>query len=321
MKVFISALLLLFATLVQAAELKLATFNAEFLTRPKVHVKFGVRLDMSDLTPQQRQQWDQAAYRNGKFAEAAAAVATVIAAINADVIALTEVGTEQDVAELRAAVAALGVAYNHMAVCECTDNQTQQHVAILSKHPLADVQKSIPGRKTYLTELDDPEAEDETGISKGIVATFSAANQTFHLYVIHLVSEREGFEKDQQRIAQASIVRRHYLQKLSMGGHVIVAGDLNAHRGQPALRRIQGHDDIGPDLIQTGNRDFFDLAERGSRWTYEYDGVRTQIDHILLSSSIKAAARRTNGIKTRVPDQTNPRASDHRPVVVTLDFP
>ena len=100
---------------------------------------------------------------------------------------------------------------------------------------------------------------------------------------------------------------------------VIIAGDLNDDRGQPALRRMRGFDDIWPDLIETGDVEFFATTDLGSRWTYEFQGQRNQIDRILLSSSIEGIAV-TRGIKPRVPDQTNPLASDHRPFVLTLDL-
>ena len=68
---------------------------------------------------------------------------------------------------------------------------------------------------------------------------------------------------------------------------MFIAGDLNDGRGEPALRRIRGLDDIWPDLIQTGNYEYFRDTNPGSRWTYEFQGERNQIDHIPLSPSIK----------------------------------
>ena len=162
--------------------------------------------------------------------------------------------------------------------------------------------------------MDDQDTEDDTGISKGLYVRFTAEGQEFHLYVVHLISERGGHQQDQQRIAQASIVRRHYLQALNAGEHVIVAGDLNDGRGQPALRRIRGLDDLWGDLIQTGNVDFFKNDELDTRWTYEFEGVRRQIDHILVSRSIYDKWK----IDSAVPDLADQGASDHRPFMVIL---
>jgi endonuclease/exonuclease/phosphatase family metal-dependent hydrolase len=277
-------------------------------------VKFGLKLDLpADVAAQ----WNAPGFRDQKFAEAADAVATVVAAIDADVIVLNEVGNERDVNELNAAIASKGVSYGHVALCACTDTITTQHVAILSKVPFDAITTAIPGREGYYTELDDADSETDTGISKGIIVSFKIAGETVHLYGLHLASERGGHEQDQQRISQASIVRRHYLPKLNVGEHVIVAGDLNDGRGQPTLRRISGLDDIWADLIQTGNQKYFAEEDLASRWTFEFQGERNQIDHVLLSQSFLDLTKR-DGIKPRVPDQTNRLASDHRPFVVKL---
>jgi endonuclease/exonuclease/phosphatase family metal-dependent hydrolase len=315
-----SVLALLLGTSISAGELTIATFNAEFLTRPKVHIKFDFPFQLEGAD---QQQWDAPGFRDQKFKEAAKAVARVIAGVSADVVALTEVGNRQDVLELVKEIEQLGLRYEHIAVCNCTDHTTQQHVAVLSKLQLSEVLTSISGRESYDRELDDPETEDDTGLGKSLRVTFQAEGRKFNLYVVHLASERKHHEQDAQRIAQASIIRRHYLPLLNDGEHVMVAGDLNDHRGQPALRRMRGRDDIWEDLIQTGQTgksgrpSFFAQGEESSRWTYEFRGLRHQVDHILLSPSIERVSRK---ISARVVEQNDQIASDHRPLVVTLDL-
>ncbi len=317
MRALLAALLIVFPTLSLATELTVATFNAEFLTRPKIHVKFDFPLNLEK--PNDVATWSAPGFRDQKFAEGAAAVAKVIADINADVMVLTEVGDQDDVQELNAAIAGRGVSYPHVEVCECTDTATQQHVAVLSKVPLKDVLPAIPGREGYFRELDDADSEDDTGVSKGMMVKFDFAGHTFQLYGLHLASEAGGNEQDQQRIAQASIVRRHSLPAINAGELVIVAGDLNDGRNEPALRRIRGFDDIWPDLIETGDARFFKKPDQGTRWTFEFQGERNQLDHILLAPSIREIVP-SGGIRPRVPDQPDPSASDHRPFVLTLDI-
>lgn len=308
---------LLFTPQVGAEELTIATFNAEFLTRPKVHVKFGLPFNISQASQAEQAEWTAPGFRDRKFNEAAQVVAAFIAQMNPDVLALVEVGNNDDVEELNREIAARGVTYNHLAVCDCSDSTTQQHVAVLSKFPLSDVLPAIVGRAHYDLELDEPEEETHTGISKGMRVTFQAAGTEFLLYVIHLSSEVGGHEKDAQRIAQASIVRRHYLPELNAGRNVIVAGDLNADRGDPALRRIRGRDDIWEDLLQTGHFSFFEEPHLPTRWTYQFRGIRQQLDHILISHSIKNVSRK---VRSRVVDVTDSLVSDHRPFVLTLDI-
>ena len=55
---FAFALLLLFGTDLRAGEkLTIATFNCEFLTTPKVHMKFGLPFDITNARPAEVERW------------------------------------------------------------------------------------------------------------------------------------------------------------------------------------------------------------------------------------------------------------------------
>ena len=297
------------------ADFTIATFNAEFLITDKVHVKFGLEFDMKKNSPAEQAEWANPAFREAKFQEAVQAVGAYLATLDADLLALTEVGKGDDITALINVLATNGVTYDHVAVCNCMDTFTKQHVAVLSKTPLFAQVLQIPGREGYYRELDDAETEDDTGVSKGLRVRFQIDNQDVFLYVVHLISESGGHEKDEQRIAQASIIRRHYVPLLAEGSHVIVTGDLNDHRGQPTLRRIRGFDDIGPDLMQTGHVDIF-KQNQDTRWTYQFQGIRQQIDHILVSRSVRDIGK----LVPSVAEQTDPFVSDHRPLLLTIEF-
>ena len=303
------------AATANAEPLTIATFNTEFLIREKVHAREGLPLI---LTPAQEADWTSQR-RETAFQTAVGLVAPVIAGTNADVVVLTEIGPEADVNTLKTKLQSLGSSYPHVAVCECYDPATKQHVAVLSRIPFSSVTKSLPRREHFLQELDDEETEADTGISKGIKVNLTFNGKPLTVYGIHLVSERAGHEDDAQRIAQASIVRRLYLRDLAEGRHVIVAGDFNERRGDPTLVRIRGLDDIEEDLIQTGLFPYFADGEGDQRWTYEFQGERNQIDHVLLSESIRTAAK-NGGIKSRVIRVTDQSVSDHSPFIVTIDF-
>ena len=320
-RIFLSVsctLLLCTAGIATAAEVKFATFNAEFLTRPRIHVKFGLPFDLAEATPADQAQWQNQAFRDSKFAEAVEHVADAIVRINADVLALQEVGNQQDVDQLAAAVLAKGLNYPHRALCQCTDTFTTQHVAVFSKLPIAETLPQIAGREMYDRELDDDDTEADTGVSKGMRVKLNAQGREVFLYVAHLTSERGGHDADEQRIAQASIIRRHYLPLLNEGKDIIVAGDLNDHRGQPAIKRIRGRDDIWDDLLETGEAPFFDQAQLGTRWTYEFMGVRSQLDHILVSRSLRT---NSSSVRAETIDVGDPLASDHRSFIVRINLP
>jgi len=301
--------------------LKVATFNAEFLYPSKVHIKYGLKFNMGDNSAAEQAEWALPLTRSQKYDQAVEVVAELLATIDTDVLVLTEVGKKEDVMALASAISALGVEYPHVESCSCND-QTGQKIAILSKLPLDGVVSPIPGREAYYLEDDDPDEQKDTGVSKGMRVTIEKGGHTVHIYGVHLASERKGHEADRQRIAQASIVRRHAVRALNDGEHVIVAGDLNDRRGQPTLRRIRGLDDIWPDLIQTGHWKFFDKEQEASRWTYEFRGEFNQIDHILPSYTLRK--NQSTSIRTTVfdvPERTNPSISDHRPMLVSIDLP
>ena len=320
---------LILATLARAEEtLTIATFNCEFLTRPKVHMKFG---EPFRLRRPRRQEWEQPGVRDAKFKEAARAVAKVIRAINADVIVLTEVGNKKDVAELRDAVTALGLNYPHLALSTFNDPDTFQHTAVLSRFPFKRVVGRIPGTSIYSTELDDPEQERETEVGKGLMVEFDAYGKAFTLFGLHLKSERGGHEADGMRIAQASIVRRQVIDAIARNKQVIVAGDLNDYPGQPAIRRLRGFDDIYEELIQTGRSFYWPDSRLAERWTFQYRGRRQLIDQILISPSLRDACvanpnprkdknRRAEemGIVASTLDHQDEMASDHRPLLLRL---
>jgi endonuclease/exonuclease/phosphatase family metal-dependent hydrolase len=327
-----------FATDIAAAAdvVRVATYNCEFLNRRRIYVKYGLPLK---LLPEDEAIWNSREFRDARFQEAARAVAAAIREINADVIGLTEVGDESDVRDLQSYVKDAGLDYSHMAVGRSTDTVTGQSVAVLSKRELKQIVTEIPGREGYDQELDDPENETTTGISKGMSVVFTAAGRPVNFYVLHLTSELGGHEKDAQRVAQASIVRRHYLKPMLRGEHVIISGDLNDDRSQPTLRRIRGRDDIDEDLIQTAGPTFHPRkleetdeqwnARLRTHWTYEYAGRKEQIDHILISPSIVDACSGENqrrhiaidflDLNQRF-DNDARRVSDHRAVLLTLEF-
>lgn len=272
---------------------RITTFNAEFMYKSKVHIKYGLKFDMKKNTSAQQAEWAPASFRQEKFDTAADIVGEAIAKIETDLLILTEVGNGDDLQALVDSIASHGVTYPHVEVCDCND-PTGQNVAILSKRPFKNdlTLRSIPGRAAFLIEEDDPDEFNDTGITKGMRVVVEIENgdgdmEDVYIYGVHFVSERKGHDTDQQRIAQATLVRRHIVPLLNEGEHVIVAGDLNDRRGEPAIMRVRGFDDIWPELLQTGHHVFFPDDLEHTRWTHEFRGVRNQIDHILVSYSLR----------------------------------
>ena len=292
-------------------EVSIATFNAEFLNKTKIHVKFGHSFNLSRAPQEDQTFWNNEGNRTAKLKEASASVAQMIQRIDADILTLTEVGGKEDLKVLIKELKKIGVNYKHWEVCDCTDRTTGQHVAILSKYPLKEVWSQIPGRSLYLEE-EDGDSEAETGISKGLKVTVTINEKDIDLFVLHLKSERGGYGSDAQRLAQASVARRAIIKQLNQGRKVIVTGDLNAEKGSPAVYRLRGFDDLYEELIQTGHSQYFESYE--VRWTYNYQGQPEQIDHILVSPELTTKT----GIKTSILETKDEKISDHNPLIVTL---
>ncbi len=294
-----------------AQEITVATFNAEFLNKSRVHIKYGKRFDIKRESKEVQKFWENDTNRTAKLKEASSNVAKMIKRMNADILTLTEVGGKDDLKVLINELNKIGVKYDYWEVCDCKDNFTQQHVAILSKFPIKNVQHEIKGTAIYLKEADG-DSEDETEISKGLKATVTINKKDIEVFVFHLKSERGGFDSDAKRIAQASIARRAIIKSLNEGKKVIVTGDLNSEKKSPSLYRIRGFDDVYEELIQTGNSRFFKNTD--IRWTYNYRGEREQIDHILVSSNLA----NKKGIKTSILETGDDKISDHNPVIVKI---
>lgn len=292
-------------------EITVATFNAEFLNKSRVHIKFGKQFDLSREPKEVQKFWSKEENQAAKLEEASANVAQMIKRINADILTLTEVGNADDLQVLIDALNEIGVNYQYWEVCDCKDSFTGQHVAILSKFPMKEVWQQIPGRSIYLEETDG-DTEGETGISKGLKVTATVNEKDIDIFVFHFKSERGGYDSDAKRLAQANIARRAIIKQLNQGRQVIVTGDLNSEKKTESIYRLRGFDDIYEELIQTGHSDYFENTD--VRWTYNYKGEPEQIDHILVSQGLTSKS----GIKTMILETNDDNISDHNPVIVKL---
>lgn len=319
MKKFINSLIL-FLTFQHAIgqDLQMATLNCEFLIEKKVHVKYGLNFDLNQESEEIRAQWANDAFRHSKFEAACEAVAGQVKLINADVIGLTEIGKDEDLDVFMSKLSAIGASYPYKAVCKSSDVSTGQHVVVLSRYPLSMIKESFKGRALYFNEADLDESDD-TGISKGLHVQVLANGKTIELFVIHLKSERGGYEDDAQRLAQAEIVRRELIPLLSDPERlVVVMGDLNSEKRHETLLRIRGFDDVYPELIQTGDDNYF--SDFSTRWTYQFKGEKEQIDHILLSYGFQKLCKSNGGIRTSILETNDALISDHNGVKVALTY-
>ncbi len=243
-----------------------------------------------------------------------AALRAVIAALDADVIALQEVGGAAYLAELRRDLASEGVHYPHGAAPGGADEA--RGLAVLSRVPLGSV--------TLHTDLaaGRPGAEHAEPVRRGLLEVeIPAAGGAVTLFVVHLKSrlteDRDDPGAEEQRVAEARAVRDRVLERFPepATARFVIAGDFNDTPGSRALRAVQAR---GKTDIAT----WLDAAdERGQRWTHVYDRVAiySRFDHVLVSEGL----RRGEPGRARARIAGEPwalvrEAGDHRPVVLTL---
>ena len=243
-----------------------------------------------------------------------AALRAVIATLDADVIALQEIGGEPFLRELRRDLASEGVNYPHIAAMLGADEQ--RGLGVISRVPLGAVtaHRDLAARRRG--------AAGGEPVRRGLLEVeVPAEGGAVTLFIVHLKSRIAELKDDpaaeDQRVAEAQAVRDRVLLRFPdpAAARFVILGDCNDTPGSRALRALQAR---GKTEISR----WVDAAdERGHRWTHVYarPAVYSRFDHALVSPGLwdgndDAARARIVG----EPWETVGKASDHRPLVLTL---
>jgi endonuclease/exonuclease/phosphatase family metal-dependent hydrolase len=286
-----AAIFLLFFTLqALGASFSVATFNLEFY------------VDAPTLG------------RNPKSEESKRAIASAIAAMNPDVIALQEMGSTNALLELRARLQRAGVNYPHWEHVRAWD--ANLHLAFLSKLPIVARRHHtnesflLNGRRFRVTR---GFGEIDVEVDRRKITLLSA----------HLKSKRQTGEADQQewREEEALLLREKIdaFFKRVPNGRLIVLGDLNDGISSRSTRGIMGR----------GNTRLFDTRpgepggaepNRSIVWTHFYaaEEIFSRIDYILASPALRRGYRPERSRVHASPEWGV--ASDHRPVLAVFEL-
>jgi endonuclease/exonuclease/phosphatase family metal-dependent hydrolase len=239
------------------------------------------------------------------------ALRAVLRATVADVVALQEMGGEEQLAEFQRDLARDGLDYTHSAWLPGDD--PERHVAVLSKVPFSRVERHDRVATRYMG--------GEGIVRRGVLeVAFDTDGGEVTLFVVHLKSRYTERRDDPlataQRSAEAVAVRDLVLERFPdpATARFMIAGDFNDSRGNRPLRAMirRGETEIARILPAED--------ERGDAWTHRYRGNESysRVDFILVSPGLETFAK-TLGL--RVVDTPRVRnASDHRPVVLTLEW-
>lgn len=240
------------------------------------------------------------------------ALRAVIRALDADVLALQEMGPDGYLEELRRDLRAEGLDYPHVAMAEAVD--ADRHVAVLSRIPF--------GRVQTHADLDFRYFGGRAKVKRGLLEVAVTVDGTeLTLFVVHLRSRFTERPDDPGaalfRAGEAAAVRDLVLRRFPdpAAARFLVLGDCNDTRNSKPLRLLTRR---GGTMIAT-------LAKAadpdGETWTYYYhrDDTYSRVDYVLVSPGLASAVTASGA---RVYDGPGVReASDHRPVVVRLELP
>lgn len=239
------------------------------------------------------------------------ALRAVIRALDADVIALQEIGSKAFLEELQRDLAADGLNYAYAELLEAADQE--RRVAVLSRRPFAAVNRH--------TDLTFPYFKAKEPVKRGLLEVrFATEGGEFTLFVVHLKSRFTDRDDDplsaQRRLGEAVAVRDRVLKVFPepTKARYLLVGDCNDSAASRPLR----------SLMQRGQTDLFvclpAVDSRGEVWTHFYrkEQSYSAVDHILVSPRLKPAVVADSATICDLPETL--LASDHRPLLVKLKF-
>ena len=239
------------------------------------------------------------------------ALRAVIRGLNADVLVLQEMGGQPYLDELRRDLKVVGTDYPYAVLLEGPD--ADRHVALLSRRPLKAV---VPH-----TDLEFSYFQGRERVKRGLLeVTIATAAGDVTLFGLHLKSRFTDRPDDpqsaQRRLGEATAIRDCVLLRVADPAKTrfLFLGDCNDPKNGKAVQRLQ----------QRGKVEIASLLpaadSRGETWTHAYrkEDSYSGVDHILVSPALRPAVQ---GGVARIYDGPGVReASDHRPVVVTLEL-
>ncbi len=237
-------------------------------------------------------------------------VAQAIQEIDAHVIGLQEIEGPKVLQDLNEKLDSLGAGYPYLWVGQGTESFTGQDVAILSHFPpLIEPVLRYPG-------LTEPFYAEQGGyprvaaLQKFMRVDVEISDESVSVFVAHLKSQRGGEGAEEERLAQARVVRRIVRAVAEKGEpNVVLMGDMNDDHGTATLLTLRGLTDGSYPFSQPSDR-----IAPDDRWTHDFNGNKEQLDHILLNKFMND--RVIDAKIVRFGDEV----SDHDAFVVDVDF-
>lgn len=229
------------------------------------------------------------------------AVARVVAGVRPDILGVCEMGEEAALSDLSQRLGQLGLDLPYKEYVPGPDSD--RHLALLSRYPIVRRQSlaRVPFELNGRPEL----------VRRGFldVSVQVNAGYTLRLVGVHLKSKLPSPSgEDLVRRCEADQLRALVERILSEDprANLLVYGDFNDTREQPAMRRA-----LGPWGGIFSLQDLVAEDPQGHRWTHyrQFTGVYSRIDYLLFNRALKPEISGTAQISG---DAEWKRASDHR---------
>jgi len=239
------------------------------------------------------------------------ALRTVLRAMNADVLVLQEMGGPIYLEELRRDLKAEGLDYPHAVLLAGDD--ADRHVALLAKRPLVTT--------TQHTDLEMRYFGQKGTVKRGLLEVkLAVADGELTIFALHLKSRYTDRVDDPwsaiRRAGEATAIRDRVLARVGdvAATRFVLLGDCNDDKASKALIFLQQRGKTHIAYLLPA------VDSRGESWTHAYrkNDTYTRVDHVLVSAALRPAVV---GGSARIYDGAGWReASDHRPVIVTLEL-
>ena len=249
------------------------------------------------------------------------AVRRALRRIDADIVALQEMGPGPFLRELQRDLAAEGLTYPYAVLLRGAPDRVR-HLAVLSRVEPLEVLHHTDLDFKY---LDDAEGNErrlrvKRGLLEVVFPVPGGQGDNWSLFVLHLKSrwseEPDDPEAEMRRTREARAARNRILERYPEGrGLYLIAGDLNASPDEAPLRRLRQRGDVTISVPVPAH------DTRRETWTHYYGkkAVYRRVDYFLASPEL--ADRIPTG-RARIFDALFAQeASDHRPLFLELVFP
>ncbi len=239
------------------------------------------------------------------------AVVSIIASHKPAIVGVTEMGSRDDLEDLRRRLKAKGLDYPHVEWHEGLD--PHRHVALLSQFPIV----ARNSKKIAFDLNGQPQ-----GVQRGVldVTVEPAPGYQLRLIGLHLKSRRPVPEFDEKtlRAKEAWFVRQHIdgIFKADPKTRLLVFGDLNDTKNEYPLRELMGARSSPRRLVDIPVEDSL-----GQRWTHYWRTADeyARIDFFLASPTLLPEIDRAKSGINDAPDWL--KASDHRAIFLTITPP